>query len=104
MVVWGKNIIIMIENYKKTFLADATSATISGILGSSPSTVVVESGVGIAQGARSGLTAIFVWLNVSYLFYFLIALNKFYSYRSNFSGTSINRDNDDAAGSKCRLE
>ncbi|APA82382.1 NCS2 family permease [Francisella tularensis] len=47
---------------KKTFLADATSATISGILGSSPSTVVVESGVGIAQGARSGLTAIFAGL------------------------------------------
>lgn len=62
MVVWGKNIIIMIENSKKTFLADATSATISGILGSSPSTVVVESGVGIAQGARSGLTAIFAGL------------------------------------------
>ncbi|MDE5037751.1 NCS2 family permease, partial [Francisella tularensis subsp. holarctica] len=45
-----------------TFLAYATSATISVILGSSTSTVVVESGVGIAQGARSGLTAIFAGL------------------------------------------
>lgn len=50
------------KELKKTFLADATSATVSGILGSSPSTVVVESGVGIAQGARSGLTAIFAGL------------------------------------------
>ncbi|APC92162.1 MULTISPECIES: NCS2 family permease [Francisella] len=50
------------KELKKTFLVDATSAMISGILGSSPSTVVVESGVGIAQGARSGLTAIFAGL------------------------------------------
>lgn len=50
------------KELKKTFLADATSTTISGILGSSPSTVVVESGVGIAQGARTGLTAIFAGL------------------------------------------
>ncbi|API86187.1 NCS2 family permease [Francisella uliginis] len=50
------------KELKKTFLADAASATVSGILGSSPSTVVVESGVGIAQGARSGLTAIFAGL------------------------------------------
>lgn len=50
------------KELKKTFLADATSATISGILGSSPSTVVVESGVGIAQGARTGLTAVFAGL------------------------------------------
>ncbi|MDE5022887.1 NCS2 family permease, partial [Francisella tularensis subsp. holarctica] len=54
---------------KKNFLADATSATISGILGSSPSTVVVDSGVGIAQVARSGLTAIFAGLMfLPYLF------------------------------------
>lgn len=44
---------------KKTFLVDSTSATLSGILGTSPTTVVIESGVGIAQGGKTGLTAIF---------------------------------------------
>ncbi|MDE5016703.1 NCS2 family permease, partial [Francisella tularensis subsp. holarctica] len=39
---------------KKTILADASSATNSGILGSSPSRVVFVWGVGIAGGARSG--------------------------------------------------
>ena len=47
---------------KRTFLVDAAGATISGILGSCPSTVVVESGVGIAQGGRTGLTAVFAGL------------------------------------------
>lgn len=50
------------KELKKTFLVDATGATISGIVGSSPSTVVVESGVGIAQGGRTGLTAVFAGL------------------------------------------
>ncbi|QIV95498.1 NCS2 family permease [Allofrancisella inopinata] len=47
------------KELKKTFLVDAASATAAGFIGSSPSTVVVESGVGIAQGGRTGLTAIF---------------------------------------------
>ncbi len=46
----------------KELLVDATSATISGIIGSSPTTVVIESGVGIAQGGRTGLTAVFAGL------------------------------------------
>ncbi|AJC48253.1 NCS2 family permease [Allofrancisella guangzhouensis] len=47
---------------KKSFLIDAASATVSGFIGTSPSTVVVESGVGIAQGGRTGLTAVFAGL------------------------------------------
>ncbi len=47
---------------KRTFLVDATNAGISGIIGTSPATVVVESGVGIAQGGRTGLTAVFAGL------------------------------------------
>jgi AGZA family xanthine/uracil permease-like MFS transporter len=47
------------KQLKKTFLVDATNAGLSGIIGTSPATVVVESGVGIAQGGRTGLTAVF---------------------------------------------
>jgi AGZA family xanthine/uracil permease-like MFS transporter len=47
------------KELKKTFLVDAMGATVSSIIGTSPSTVVVESGVGIAQGGRTGLTAVF---------------------------------------------
>lgn len=47
------------KELKKTFLVDSTSASLSGIFGTSPTTVVVESGVGIAQGGKTGLTAIF---------------------------------------------
>ena len=43
------------KELKKTFLADATSATVSEILGSNPSTVIVESGVGIAQVSQPSL-------------------------------------------------
>ncbi|AIT10289.1 permease [Candidatus Francisella endociliophora] len=50
------------KKLKKTFLADSISATLSGIIGSSPTTVTVESGVGIAQGGRTGLTAVFAGL------------------------------------------
>ncbi|MGQ4002651.1 NCS2 family permease [Francisellaceae bacterium CB300] len=50
------------KEIKRTFLVDATSATISGIIGSSPTTVVIESGVGIAQGGRTGLTAVLAGL------------------------------------------
>ncbi|AXA33202.1 NCS2 family permease [Francisella adeliensis] len=47
------------KELKKTFLVDSTLASLSGIFGTSPTTVVVESGVGIAQGGKTGLTAIF---------------------------------------------
>ncbi|APC96767.1 NCS2 family permease [Francisella frigiditurris] len=47
------------KELKKTFIVDAAGATISGFIGTSPSTVVVESGVGIAQGGKTGLTAVF---------------------------------------------
>ena len=57
-----KNQALPNQEIKKTFLVDAVSATLSGIIGSSPTTVVVESGVGIAQGGRTGLTAVFVGL------------------------------------------
>lgn len=54
------------KKLKKTFLADSITATLSGVLGSSPTTVTVESGVGIAQGGRTGLTAVFAGLMFLY--------------------------------------
>ncbi len=57
-----KNQALPNQGIKKTFIVDAISATASGIIGSSPTTVVIESGVGIAQGGRTGLTAVFAGL------------------------------------------
>ena len=58
----GKSQNIKDKMLKRTFLADSISATIAGIIGSSPCTVTVESGAGISQGGRTGLTAIFAGL------------------------------------------
>ncbi|KAI9193653.1 permease [Polychytrium aggregatum] len=40
------------------FLADATSISLGALFGSSPNTAFIESGAGIAEGGRTGLTAI----------------------------------------------
>ncbi len=61
------------KELKKTFLVDATGEIIYVIISSSPSTVVVESGVGIAQGGRTGLTAVFAVV-IFLLFLFLAPL------------------------------
>jgi AGZA family xanthine/uracil permease-like MFS transporter len=46
------------RNLNRSLLTDAVSTTLAGILGTSPGTAYIESAVGIAQGGRSGLTAI----------------------------------------------
>lgn len=46
------------RNLNRSLLTDAVSTTLAGILGTSPGTAYIESAVGIAQGGRTGLTAI----------------------------------------------
>lgn len=46
-----------ITNLKKVFLADAIGTTASGLLGSSAVVTFCESGSGVAQGGRTGLTS-----------------------------------------------
>ena len=46
------------RNLNRSLLTDAVSTTLAGVLGTSPGTAYIESAVGIAQGGRTGLTAI----------------------------------------------
>ncbi len=46
------------RNIKESLVVDAVSTTISGLLGSSPGTSYIESAVGIAEGGRTGITAV----------------------------------------------
>ncbi len=46
------------RNLKQSLLTDAVATTLAGVLGTSPGTAYIESAVGIAQGGRTGLTAI----------------------------------------------
>jgi AGZA family xanthine/uracil permease-like MFS transporter len=46
------------RNMKQALLTDAVATTISGLLGTSPGTAYIESAVGVAQGGRTGLTAV----------------------------------------------
>ncbi|QDK82342.1 NCS2 family permease [Spirosoma sp. KCTC 42546] len=46
------------HNLNRSLLTDAVSTTLAGLLGTSPGTAYIESAVGIAQGGRTGLTAI----------------------------------------------
>jgi AGZA family xanthine/uracil permease-like MFS transporter len=46
------------RNVKESLIVDAVSTTISGLLGTSSGTSYIESAVGIAEGGRSGWTAI----------------------------------------------
>ncbi len=46
------------RNVKESLIVDAVSTTISGLLGTSSGTSYIESAVGIAEGGRSGRTAI----------------------------------------------
>ncbi|GAB3724665.1 NCS2 family permease [Spirosoma lituiforme] len=46
------------NNLNQSLLTDAVATTLAGLLGTSPGTAYIESAVGIAQGGRTGLTAI----------------------------------------------
>ncbi|GAB3538997.1 NCS2 family permease [Spirosoma fluminis] len=46
------------RNLNRAMLTDALATTLAGILGTSPGTAYIESAVGIAQGGRTGLTAV----------------------------------------------
>ena len=46
------------RNLNRSLLTDAVATTLAGLLGTSPGTAYIESAVGIAQGGRTGLTAI----------------------------------------------
>ncbi|UFH57357.1 NCS2 family permease [Spirosoma sp. KNUC1025] len=46
------------RNLNQSLLTDAVATTLAGLLGTSPGTAYIESAVGIAQGGRTGLTAI----------------------------------------------
>ena len=47
---------------KKSLLADSVASSLSGILGTSPTSVYVESAAGVAVGGKTGVTAIVVGL------------------------------------------
>ncbi|MBO7192110.1 MAG: NCS2 family permease [Bacteroidales bacterium] len=49
-----------IRRVKQAFMADSIATTIGAILGTSTTTTYVESAAGVAQGGRSGLTALVV--------------------------------------------
>ncbi|MGA0558860.1 NCS2 family permease [Larkinella sp. VNQ87] len=46
------------RNLNRSLTVDAVATTAAGLLGTSPGTAYIESAVGIAQGGRTGLTAI----------------------------------------------
>ncbi len=46
------------RNLNRSLITDAVATTLAGLLGTSPGTAYIESAVGIAQGGRTGLTAI----------------------------------------------
>jgi AGZA family xanthine/uracil permease-like MFS transporter len=47
-----------VPNLKKAFMADAVGTTVGSMLGTSTVTTYVESAAGVAQGGRTGLTAL----------------------------------------------
>ena len=49
-----------IHRVKQAFMADSIATTVGAILGTSTTTTCVESAAGVAQGGRSGLTALIV--------------------------------------------
>lgn len=49
-----------IKRIKQAFMADAIATTVGALLGASTTTTYVESAAGVAQGGRSGLTALAV--------------------------------------------
>jgi AGZA family xanthine/uracil permease-like MFS transporter len=49
-----------IHRIKQAFMADAIATTVGAMLGTSTTTTYVESAAGVAQGGRSGLTALSV--------------------------------------------
>ena len=81
-------------------MVDATSATVASIFGSSPATVFVESGVGVAQGGRTGLTAIIAGL-LFLPFLFLSPLINSISYGYYCSIINTYRYINDATNYRC---
>ena len=49
-----------VERLKQAFMADSIATTVGAMLGTSTTTTYVESAAGVAQGGRSGLTALIV--------------------------------------------
>ena len=49
-----------IPRLKQAFMADAIATTVGAVLGTSTTTTYVESAAGVAQGGRSGLTALVI--------------------------------------------
>ena len=49
-----------VERLKQAFMADSIATTVGAMLGTSTTTTYVESAAGVAQGGRSGLTALVV--------------------------------------------
>ncbi|KAF9393954.1 hypothetical protein BGX21_010542 [Mortierella sp. AD011] len=58
------------EGSSAEFLCDAASTTIGSVLGLPPVTVFIESGAGITEGGRTGLTAIFTSILFFITFFF----------------------------------
>ena len=48
------------RNLRRAFVADASSASLSGVIGCTPCSAYAESSVGIEAGSRTGLTPVFV--------------------------------------------
>ncbi|MFN8525478.1 MAG: NCS2 family permease [Chloroflexota bacterium] len=48
------------ENEDRAYLVDSVGAAVGGLLGSSSATTYIESGAGVAEGGRTGLTAVVV--------------------------------------------
>jgi len=48
------------ENENRAYLVDSLGAALGGVAGSSSATTYIESGAGIAEGGRTGLTAVIV--------------------------------------------
>uniref|UniRef100_UPI00403F85D0 NCS2 family permease n=1 Tax=Massilia sp. METH4 TaxID=3123041 RepID=UPI00403F85D0 len=59
-----------IHNGGKALTADSVSSIFSGLVGSAPAAAYIESGVGAAAGARTGLTAVVVGLLFLALIFF----------------------------------
>lgn len=64
------------KRINKGYKVGAVSGLLSGLLGTSPAIPVAESGAGIAEGGKTGLTAV----TASMLFLFSIILTPFLSY------------------------
>jgi AGZA family xanthine/uracil permease-like MFS transporter len=72
--VMGKDADLYRHKLGRAFIADSMGVVVGAALGTSPNTTYAESGSGIAQGGRTGLTA----LSVAVLFALCLFLSKFF--------------------------